>query len=273
MNYGFFDYKKFIEGYHGQDMFSLTHIIFMIFAFALIVTICYYGRNSSKKSIELWLKILTFVMPILELAKIIWESYFDLKYNGGFNYESLMPLYTCSLFMYVLPFASFGKGKVKECAYSFLTTIGILAGFSNFVYLQMLNTYPFWTFSSFQSIHYHFEMVLVGMFLITSNTYRPNYKSALIGWIPILFFSCLVIPVNYILQYFNMNPDYMLLMTASGAPLVQSLAKIMISNGLQSLFTILMLFFYIPLGMLIVFLYKCVFQLYLFVKKSFQKGQ
>ena len=39
--YNFFDYKDFIkingEAYHGQDYFSLTHIIFMVIATIAII--------------------------------------------------------------------------------------------------------------------------------------------------------------------------------------------------------------------------------------------
>ena len=39
MSYGFFDYKDFIIGYHGQDYFGTTHVVAMIILTLLIITL------------------------------------------------------------------------------------------------------------------------------------------------------------------------------------------------------------------------------------------
>ena len=96
---GFFKYKDFIEGYHGQDYFSLTHIIFMILATIAIVVLCVVLKNVKHKNLDRYLKVLSIYIPVMEIVKIVWESYFDIKMGHGFNWTGLLPLYTCSMFI------------------------------------------------------------------------------------------------------------------------------------------------------------------------------
>ena len=81
MDYSFFDYKGFIEGYHGQDYFGKTHLIAMAVLTALIVVLLVTLRKTSHKSIDTYLKVLSIIVPVLEIVKIVWESYWDITFN------------------------------------------------------------------------------------------------------------------------------------------------------------------------------------------------
>ena len=86
-------------------------------------------------------------------------------------------MYPCSLFLYALPLAAWAKGKPKDFALSFLTTMGVFFGLTNFVYLNVLKIYPLFTYASMVSFNYHFLMVFTGIFLQATGYYRPRLYS------------------------------------------------------------------------------------------------
>lgn len=247
MNYGFFDYKANISGYYGQDMFSTAHIVFMISAFLLMAIVCFLTRHASKRAVDTYLKVLSVAVPIIETSKIVWESYYDIKVFGGqFNYSGLLPLYACSLFIYSLPLAAWTKGKVKECALSFLTTLGIFCGLTNFIYLNILSTYPLLTYASFISIYFHFAMVFTGIFLMTTGYYRPKLKSVLYSMILFSIYALIVSVVNYAGNaYFGSDSfDYGFLYSGKTSPILCHDLQAALGDKLRPLYTAIIIIGY-----------------------------
>lgn len=236
----FFDYKSHLQGYHGQDYMSTGQFIFLAIATLIIILACIFLRKASHKKIDLFLKIIAIVIPLLEITKIIIESYFDIKESGSFNYSGLLPLYTCSLFIYTLPIAAFGKGKARECCLSFITTLGVFAGLTNFIMASILLTYPFFNFHTFVSLNFHFWMVFTGVYLVCSKYYVPKWKDILIGFIPVAILSLIVIPIDYIFEF-----DYMFYRTAWGTPaFISNLARFFGDKGLRFIYTIIVFIAY-----------------------------
>lgn len=263
-NYNFFDYKDFIPNEYKQNVtWSLAHIIFIILAVTTIVLLCIFLRNVKSKKIDIYLKTLSIVMPILEVIKIVWESYWDIKMGHGFNLTGLLPLYTCSMFIYVLPFAGWGKGRVKECALAFLTTIGVFAGATNFFIPPIFNDYPFFSYASFTSLNYHFLMVFTGIFLVTTRYYVPNLKSIIKEFVPVFAFSLIVIPVDY-LMFYNGYPwvDYMLYVHGYGAPILPQMSDWFGTHNLRFLYTMLVMLGYLLIGGLFTLIYQGVFKVF-----------
>lgn len=247
---GFFDYK---DGNVGE-MFSIGHIIYMIIALAILIILPIVLRKVSHKKIDIYLKVTSIVVPLTDLVKIIWETYhYRANGYGTFEYTGLLPLYLCSLFMICMPFAAYCKGKVRDIALSFLTTIGIVGGISNVFYLNMLNYYPLIHYATFSSIFYHIMMVFTGIWLLSSGYYKLNKFSPLKAIIPVLLLSLIAIPVNSYL-----NTDYMLLNRADGAPLLPIISSFLKNNNLGFLFIFVMFGVYIGVGYLIFGIYKLI---------------
>ena len=154
MYYHFFDYKHNIVGF-GSDLFSAPHLAYIGLVFVISLLAPRLFGNVRREAVGRWLKIQAVITPVLELVKIGWESYYDITTGRGFNAEGLMPLYTCSLLIYLLPLDAWGKGRGRECALAFLTTIGMLFGAIGVIYCNGLNFYPFWTFGAFYSLYFH----------------------------------------------------------------------------------------------------------------------
>lgn len=250
MHYSFFDYKYNISGFES-DLFSTPHLIFIGLVYVLGFLICWLLRKTNHKRITGLLKFLFIFSALLEIAKISWESYYDITTGRGFNVGGLLPIYTCSLFIYTLPFAAWGRGKVKRAALSFLTTVGLLYGAIGVVYCNGLNFYPFWTFGAFYSLYFHSAMFVTGVFLLMTGYHRLQWQDALWAMIPILLLCLVAIPVNHVLK-----SDYMMIYSGSGIPVYEDLAKSLGEKGLRFLYTILMILTHIPLALLVITVYR-----------------
>ena len=267
MNYcsyygGFFEYKDNLVGYNGQDYMSIGQFVFLFIAILAITLLSVFLRKIEHKKIDKLLKILAIIIPLLEVTKIFVESYFDIKYHGSFNFSGLLPLYTCSLFIYTLPLAAFMKGKVRECCLAFLTTISIFAGLTNFVMAAILLSYPFFNFHTFVSLNFHFWMVFIGVFLISTKYYIPKWKDIIKGFIPVACFSVIVIPLDYIFKW-----DYMMYRDDWGCPdFVRNLARSLGEKDLLFIYTIIVFLAYLLIGTVVV----CLIRLICYIKKVLQ---
>ncbi len=239
MDYSFFDYKYNISGYHGEDFSSLFRILYPVFSFILIFFLLRYIRKG-RKDISGFLKILSVCLIIEEICKISWESYWDITTGQGFNAGGILPFETCSIFLYVLPVAAFGRGKAKRCALAWMSSIGVLSGFSYMLFPMVLKWYPFFSYGAFHSLIYHFMMVFTGLAAVISREIRVKREDTIYGFIPQLIMACIVIPLDYLFGW-----DYMLLRNASGIPLIEKLAGILRSRGFGHVTTILVMILYL----------------------------
>lgn len=256
--YNFFDYKYNIEGF-DSDLFSLPHIVYIFSVYIFGFAFSYLFRNAKRERISFALKLLSILAVLLEVSKITWESYYDVTTGQGFNYGGILPLYTCSLFIYTLLGAAWGRGKLREYCLSFLTTIGLLYGAIGVVYCNGLNYYPFWTFGAFYSLFFHSAMFVTGVFLLVSGYRKLEWSDCLRAMVPILALAALAIPFNYIYNSaFNSNADYMLLYSGGGVPIYEDLSEKLAQKGLRFIYTIIMLLTHIPLAALVVGAYKLI---------------
>ena len=250
MEYGFFDYKYLIEGYHGQDFDGAMRYVFLVFCFASIPALIFLLRNTKHTTVTKVLRFLAIFMIVLEVAKVSWESYWDIKTGQGFNAGGILPFDTCSLFLYMLPLAAWGKGKVRTCALGWLSTLGLVGGVSNVLFLQALKYYPFWTFGAMFSMVYHYLMVFVALWIVATRYLVFKPVTMFYAFFPHLLFSVLVIALDY-----HFGWDYMLYRFAGGVPFVEGVASDWMAAGTPYLTTLLMLGLYFLFTALFTLLY------------------
>ncbi len=276
MDYNFFDYKNEIVGYSGQDMFGTSHIIVMIASFIALILVCIAARKASCDAVSKYLKITAVWVPLMDLAKIIWESYYDIAvYGGDFNLSGLLPVYACNLFVYTLPFAAWGKGRVRETALSFLGTLCIFFGLTNFIYLNVLNTYPIFTYASFTALIFHFMMVLTGVLILSTGFWRPTWKAVLGAETVILLFSLFVAPLNYFLNdLLNCDwIDYCFLYSGKSCPVVLNDIYKLLGQDLRPLYTVIAAFSYTVPAVIIVSIEKFIFAIADRIKLAKHNGE
>ena len=252
LGYGFFDYKHDIPEFES-DLFCTEHIIYIV----LVYLIGFFGfaflKRCDHDRISKRLKVFSILMVLFEITKITWESWHDISHGFGFNYEGILPVYTCSLFIYTLLAAAWGRGKVREAALAFITTVGLVYGAVGVVYCNGLNFYPFWTFGAFYSMFFHSAMFLTGTYLLFSGYKTLGLSDVFLSFIPIMLLAVVAIPIDYAL-----GVDYMLIYSGSGVPLYEDLAASLAEKGARPVYTLIMLATHLPIAAIVVEAYKLI---------------
>jgi hypothetical protein len=248
--YGFFDGPQDLaaQGYSGGDKMSPKQFAVMGIIFVLIVAASVLLRKAKKEKLFAVYKFLAIFMPVLEAVKIAFSTYHDLHHGEHFNAGGILPLYTCSMLLYFLPFVVWGKGWIKRTSTAFFASIGLVAGLTNFVYLSAANWYPIFTFGGLYSVIFHAAIVFVGMSLLITGQYVPSRETVADAMVPVLIFGAIVIPANFIIKSFPEYSyvDYMLLMDANG--FVPAVSDFFIEHHVQLLFSLIMLLVAYPLA-------------------------
>ncbi|MBQ2478050.1 MAG: YwaF family protein [Erysipelotrichales bacterium] len=250
MDYGFFDdsYTVAEKGYNGADRMSPQQFLLMGSVFVLIVILSVLLRKKKKEDVFRIYKVLSVLMPIVEISKLAFSTVADLTHGEPFNLGGILPLYTCSMLLYFLPVVAWGKGKLQRYSMAFFVSIGLVAGMSNFVYLSAAGFYPLFTYGCLYSVFFHAVIVFVGMSLMITEIYTPSLKTIREGMVPVLLFSIVVIPANFIIKHVPNNgcsPDYMMLMDANG--FIPAISNFFIDHNIQIVFSLIMLFAVYPL--------------------------
>ena len=251
MAYGFFDnsYVLAEKGYTGSDKLSLKQFLVMGTLFVLIVIGSILLRRVKKQRMFNIYILIAIAMLILEAFKIWFSTYGDLTHGEPFNLGGILPLYSCSMLLYFLPFVAWGKGKMQRWSMAFFVSIGMVAGLSNFIYLSAAGWYPIFTFGGLYSVIFHAVIVFVGISLMITEIYTPNWKTILEGMIPILMFSVIVIPANFIIKHVpnnGSNPDYMMLMDCNG--FIRPMSDFFLNNHIQIIFSFIVLLVFYPIA-------------------------
>ncbi|MBQ7160470.1 MAG: YwaF family protein [Clostridia bacterium] len=246
MKYSFFDYKYNIPGYSGQHFDGAERYYYMIFCIVVIPLLVFLLRKTDHRRMTRFFRYLSVFMILLEIAKVAWESYWDVKTGRGFNFSGILPLDTCSIFLFALPLVGFGRGKVRECAAAWLATLGLAGGVSNILFIQALKWYPIFTFGATFSMFYHFMMAFVALWIVASGYLEFTAKDIIYAFIPHAIFSLPVIILDYIFGW-----DYMLYREAGGVPVINGLAAKLADSGMSWVTTVLMLAVYFGLTALL----------------------
>lgn len=236
-DYGFFDYKYDIPGYHGQDFGGPAQFFYLALSAVLLTLLLRALRGLDRNRLRRFVGWTGVFMILLYLGKTAWESYYDLQRSGSFN-TGLLPLDTCSLVMPAALLAGFGRGKAQRLGECWLATGGVLGGLATMVSLNALNYYPFLSFGGFYSMLWHFLMVLLGLLLGRSGLWQEKQTPAL-GYRLHLLASLVVIPVDFIFGF-----DFMMYRQLGGIPFFEDLASKLSGRGLGFLNPLLMLGLY-----------------------------
>jgi len=237
----FWKYKGYLN-YDGSDLLSAKQFILTGIILVVIIALAILLRKTKENKVTIFLRIISILVPLTDTIKFHWETHYDILFGYGINWGGNLPLYTCSLFMFTLPFAAWCKGKPREIALGFLTTLGIIAGLSNFIYLNILGSYPLFHYASFQSIFYHGMMVFTGLFLLTTKYVKIKAINIIYSMITIFIFSLIAIPITYNIYFTTNNGcDYMLYTRGAGLPIIGDLATKLGEKNLLSLYTLFMM--------------------------------
>ena len=198
----FFTHKDFLPEAEllPGTLFTPLHFIASAFWITLIVLACIFLRKKGETTLRRIFATLWAIVVILEIVKIVWETCSGATLE--FEWSGVLPLYPCSIFMYAMPFAIWGKGKVRYAACGYVCSLGLLGGAINFVYpANILNNYSCVSFAGFHTLFYHGVMVLCAMLMLLTgyHSYKGVTKARqlLLPAIPALAVSVVANLVNF----------------------------------------------------------------------------
>ncbi len=206
----FFTHKDFLppaDRWPGT-LFTPLQILFCL---AVAVFIGFASVRCAKKSEACQKKVffvLWLVMLITEPAIGIYDCCAGAQVR--MEWDSVLPLWHCSIFLYAAPFAIFGKGKVRQSACGYICTLGLLGGAVNFVYpATYLSVYSCISMAGFRTVFYHGAMIFTAVTMLLSGYHSfkglTRWQELLLPAVPALLVS---IPAN-IVNFTVPGTDYM----------------------------------------------------------------
>jgi hypothetical protein len=198
----FFTHKDFLPPADQLPgtLFTPLHFLISAFWIAMIAVSCVLLRKKSEKTIRHFFAGLWVTVVALEIMKILWETFCG--ETVYFEAGGVLPLYPCSIFMYAMPFAIWGKGKVRYAACGYVCSLGFLGGAINFVYpANVLSNYSCISFAGFHTLFYHSVMVLCAVLMLLtgyhSYTRVTKAHQLLLPAVPALAVSVIANLVNF----------------------------------------------------------------------------
>lgn len=198
----FFTHKDFLPSADKLPgtLFTPLHVAASLCWIGLIVLACILLRKKSEKTIRRVFAGLWAWLTVLEVVKITWETCCGAAV--AFEWGGNLPLYPCSIFMYAMPFAIWGKGNVRYAACGYVCSLGLLGGAINFVYpANILSNYSCISFAGFHTLFYHGVLVFCAALMLISgyHSYRGVTKARqlLLPAVPALIVSVVANIVNF----------------------------------------------------------------------------
>ena len=188
-------------------MWTKTHLI-TLFPSLLIYLIIAIGLrfwliNKDKKIKMIPVHIITILLIGLEITKQIKSIINGYKLND-------LPLYYCSLFLYIYLALSLYKGKHRDsitiqAVVAGLTLLGVMVIMPSIVYSEGAIKNMFHDFDDFHTVAYH-NIVLLGTFIIISlKLFNFNFKNDLLITIVFYISYCVIAAPIAILLKENFN--------------------------------------------------------------------
>ena len=206
----FFTHKDFLPPASeiAGTLFTPLHFICAGILLVLLVTTAVWVAKRREKTICTVFLVIWLATLVLEPTKIVWETLSGASRN--FEWGGILPLYPCSIFMYAMPLAIFGREKVRYVGCGYVCTLGLLGAAINFFYpANILSNYSCISFAGFHTFFFHGVILFCAMVMLISGYH--SYKSAKTVWdlllpaLPALAVSVVANAVNFS----RIGSDYM----------------------------------------------------------------
>ena len=174
---------------------------YIVVGLVAVAGIYLLNRYKTEKRVKIVLIVLWAITVALDTAKLI------LNICTGFGINGDMPLYICSLFMYIMPVAIWGKGKFRAIAAAYICTINLFGVIGNYIVPSVIKSYSLFSFRGFHTTLYHTVLVITPFVMLCTGSYRMKFKD--FGWqmLGFVVVTLPVIPFNYLTDsnymYFN----------------------------------------------------------------------
>ena len=197
-------------GRSGPFNNCIDYIIWYIaLAFLTIGAIFILRKKNSPKAIKLSLIIFWVIAVVADIIKIIVSITTD-----SFVLTGSLPLYICSIFMYAMPFAIWGKGKIKDIACTYVCTIGLFGAIMNYIVPSVTLNYSLFSFWGLHTTIYHSMLLIVPFVMLCTGYHKIKIKD--FGW---AFLGFVILTISVVAIDYIIKADYMYFRTEEGTSL------------------------------------------------------
>ncbi len=187
-------------------LFTPMQFVFTATVFAIVVGSAFYVAKR-KHLIRRVFAIQWIALMAFEVIIVAWDSLAGM--NKGLDLQTGLSLYPCSLFLYTMPFAIWGRSVWEKMACGYVCTLGLLGALVNFLYpIARLTEYSCISFASMHTFTFHGSMLFTCIVMLKSGyfSYRADtLRELFYPCIPSLLLS---VPANLI-NYSSIDADYM----------------------------------------------------------------
>lgn len=176
--------------------YTIWYIMFALLTVGLIVLL---NMKKSQKAVKISLIVFWAIAVLADIIKIIVSVTTD-----GFVLTGSLPLYICSIFMYAMPFAIWGKGKVKDAAATFVCTIGLFGVFMNYVIPSVTVNHSLLSFWGLHTTIYHSMLIITPFVMLCTGYHKIKIKD--FGW---AFLGFVALTIAVVLVDYIIKADYM----------------------------------------------------------------
>ena len=186
--------------YPACGMFNITHFVAMTICFIAVITCVILTRKITTKKMNKVIKITAIIITVLELIKMA----FNIYYEGFYYLNNIIPLHYCSLFIYSLWMAGFGKTIIKNIGESFLAGGCIIAGgFFLIMPSSSLLIFPIFHYQCLYSLLFHSLMLYFGLMYFIKRFFELTIKNYIYYVIFVSIFCVLAFSINEITGIIN----------------------------------------------------------------------
>ncbi|MDE7439876.1 MAG: YwaF family protein [Clostridia bacterium] len=200
----------------GPFTFCIDYIVwYALFAIALCVGIYFLRKRKSDEATKIVLMVLWTVTVALDVMKL------TVNICIGFNIRNAIPLYICSLFMYIMPLAIWGKGVFKRIGCAIVCSIGLFGAIGNYVVPSIVVNHSLFSFFGFHTTLYHSILLAAPLIILCTGYYKFKFKDY--GFTYLGFF---ISTIPALIFNFIAKTDYMYLLEGNYLPLLDGVAEI-----------------------------------------------
>ena len=156
--------------------FQWDHLLFIAIAMILGVALALFLRKKDHKIVK---TVLICIWGFYCLMQIV---YYPIKWSqGSFDKDTMLPLHSCLMFMYVFPFAMFSKNKIiKTAACNFLVVVNMIMGFIT-LFVGCPGEASALSYFGLHTLIYHSIDVIVPLIMLVTKIYDIQKKDILYG--------------------------------------------------------------------------------------------
>ncbi len=172
----FFYDKDWLNRNLESYAFQWDHLLFIALAMIAGVLLALFLRKKDHKTIKI---ILICIWGFYCLMQLV---YYPVKWaQGSFDKDTMLPLHSCLMFMYVFPFAMFSKNNIiKTAACNFLVVVNMIMGFIT-LFVGCPGEAAALSYFGLHTLIYHSIDVIVPLVMIVTKLYDIQKKDILYG--------------------------------------------------------------------------------------------